>query len=147
MHLLTQTLSLIIVHSKSLHKLLKGLVSHRATSSFLSSDNPFNRKIFYIFAKHRAQVLTLLWSRSIVSSAPLCQWIFILCEYKTWSLQRRIIPQWVKQCRWLRHHTTNNSQVVVVCWRDIFIVKVRCCRCCRMHSSHSFSLCSPVFLW
>ncbi len=48
----------------------------------------------------------------------------------------RIIPWWVKQCRWLRLHTINSSQAVFICWCDIFIVKVRCCRWCKMHSSH-----------
>lgn len=48
----------------------------------------------------------------------------------------RIIPWWVKQCRWLQLDTINSSQAFVICWCDIFIVKVRCCRCCRMHSSH-----------
>lgn len=48
----------------------------------------------------------------------------------------RIISWWGKQCRWLWLHTINSSEAVVICCRDIFIAKVRCCRCCRMHSSH-----------
>lgn len=56
------------------------------------------------------------------------------------SDEAMILPGRLKECRWLRLRTINSSQAVVICRCDISIVKVRRCRCCRMHSSHSRGL-------
>lgn len=56
------------------------------------------------------------------------------------SDEAMILPGRLKECRWLRLRTINSSQAVVICQCDISIVKVRRCRCCRMHSSHSRGL-------
>lgn len=56
------------------------------------------------------------------------------------SDEAMILPGRLKECRWLRLRTINSSQAAVICRCDISIVKVRRCRCCRMHSSHSRGL-------
>lgn len=63
-----------------------------------------------------------------------------LCEYKYLLPRWESFPRRVEQCRWLRLHTINSSQAIAICWCDIFSVKVRCCRCCTMHSSHNCGL-------